>query len=200
MTHVETLRQTRRDRYRLENGKRCIDVRVRQAAQLFDSRDPSPFFDRDLDDDFVDYVVSSADELPPRTSLILQIRLGEPLPSHLSKESIQQAIATHFSYIEELTRRKLTRVLRTGQVTILLGLVVLMLTLSFSDVVLRFVDGGFGHALRRGVEILGWVALWKPTEIILYDWWPLIHDIRLYRKLSGVEVQVIQDSHSSMFS
>lgn len=166
-------------------------MRVRSVAQLFDSRDPSPFFDRDLDDDFVDYVVSSADELPRRTPLSLHIRLDEPLPQHLTNENIHQAIETHFGYAEEMTRRKLSRVLRTGQITILLGLIVLTSTLSISDFVYRVVGGGLGHTISRGMEILGWVALWKPIEIVLYDWWPLIHDIRLFRKLAETEVRVL---------
>ena len=51
-------------RYRVEGGRSCIDPNVRQSRQLFDTRDPAPFRERDLDADVVEYYW-----LPPRRFL-----------------------------------------------------------------------------------------------------------------------------------
>lgn len=51
---------TRKHRYKHAEGKRWIEVRVKSSQQLFDARDPAPFRDRDLDDDFIEYILSSA--------------------------------------------------------------------------------------------------------------------------------------------
>ena len=45
-----------RKRYRTSGDKSLIEVRVKNAQQLFDVRDPAPFRERDLDDDFVEYI------------------------------------------------------------------------------------------------------------------------------------------------
>jgi len=45
-------------RYRVEDGRSWIDIRVAQSRQLFDGRDPAPFRERDLDDDAVEYLVA----------------------------------------------------------------------------------------------------------------------------------------------
>ena len=44
-----------------------IELHIREVAQLFDSFDPCPFYDRDLDSDAEDYIVASVRELrhPP---------------------------------------------------------------------------------------------------------------------------------------
>jgi hypothetical protein len=34
------------------------------------------------------------------------------------------------------------------------------------------------------------VANWKPIEIFLYDWWPLLRRRNLYRRLSEASVEV----------
>ncbi len=39
--------------------------------------------------------------------------------------------------------------------------------------------------------ILGWVANWRPLEIFLYDWWPLVRQRHLYRLLSVASVDSV---------
>ncbi|MEY5098386.1 MAG: hypothetical protein RJA36_1105 [Pseudomonadota bacterium] len=42
--------------------------------------------------------------------------------------------------------------------------------------------GGLRRLFRRGrISLLidGWVAMWRPMEIFLYDWWPVAARIRL---------------------
>jgi hypothetical protein len=36
-----------------------------------------------------------------------------------------------------------------------------------------------------------WVALWRPIEIFLYDWWPIRAEARLFDRLSQMEVRTI---------
>jgi hypothetical protein len=43
---------------------------------------------------------------------------------------------------------------------------------------------------REGLTIIGWVAMWKPLDIYLYRWWPLLALRRLYQRLSAMPVEV----------
>jgi hypothetical protein len=43
---------------------------------------------------------------------------------------------------------------------------------------------------REGLTISGWVAMWRPLQIYLYDWWPLRRRGSIFRKLSVMEVEV----------
>ena len=36
------------------------------------------------------------------------------------------------------------------------------------------------------------VAMWRPMQIYLYDWWPLLRRSRIYAKLSHMPVEVLQ--------
>ena len=54
-------------RYRLEGGRTCTDIKLRNAAdQLFDGRDPAPFHERDLDEDPAEYILGAVQEITPR--------------------------------------------------------------------------------------------------------------------------------------
>jgi hypothetical protein len=52
--------------------------------------------------------------------------------------------------------------------------------------------------LRESLVIAGWVAMWRPMEIYLYEWWPLRRRRRVYQKLSRIPLEVVLASpHSS---
>ena len=40
-------------------------------------------------------------------------------------------------------------------------------------------------------RIGAWVALWRPIEIFLYDWWPIRAEARLFDRLSQMEVRTV---------
>jgi hypothetical protein len=42
---------------------------------------------------------------------------------------------------------------------------------------------------KAGLIVAGWVALWRPMEIVLYDWWPIARQRRLYERLGRMPVE-----------
>ena len=47
-----------------------------------------------------------------------------------------------------------------------------------------------GEVLRESLVIGGWVAMWRPMEIFLYDWWPIRANARLADRLSAMSVRI----------
>jgi hypothetical protein len=39
--------------------------------------------------------------------------------------------------------------------------------------------------LQQSFVIGGWVAMWRPIEVFLYDWWPIRAEARLYDRLAA---------------
>lgn len=179
-------------RYKVVDGKRQIEIRVRSVQQLFDSRDPAPFRERDLDDDFTEYITATADEFSQGTALRIQILVEESAPAEgLSVETIASAIHTHFQYQIDLKRIQLSKLFKTARLFLSIGIVLLLACLAFARLVenhLQWKEGAL--AIREGLVIFGWVSLWKPFELILFDWYPLYDRIRLLRKLLKTEVDI----------
>jgi len=53
--------------------------------------------------------------------------------------------------------------------------------------------GGGTHivALIRESMLIGcWVAMWRPIEIFLYDWWPIRAERRLFERLSAAPIEI----------
>ena len=53
-------------------------------------------------------------------------------------------------------------------------------------------EGTLFRFLRESLTIAGWVAMWRPMQIYLYDWWPLRRRGQLYGKLSRIPVEVVR--------
>lgn len=164
-----------------------IVVRVATVGQLFNTMDPSPFHERDLDHDAEEFIVSSARECGADATLRLRVELTEEPPADAS-ETLRKSLSNYFRYREETSRRELHELLREGRFSLLAALAFLACVLTLRS----FLPQGTGWAelVREGLLIGGWVALWKPLDIHLYRWWPVRRQMRLYRRLSACPVEV----------
>lgn len=177
-------------RYRIEGDQICIDIRLRSAWQLFDGRDPAPFRERDLDQNAVDYIYSAAEEITVLKPLKLVLFLEEPTGLFLSVAEIETAIRAHFEHEREQVNRRLRQQRRFGHVALAVGLSVLIGLLTLAEMVQRLPIGHAGDIFREGLVITGWVAMWRPIEVLLYDWWPLIQTRKHIVRILAAQVEV----------
>lgn len=181
---------TSQARYRVEDGRTCIDLNVRHSPQLFDTRDPSPFHERDLDGDAVEYLLAAAQEIPQRQPLAVVVTISEEPEPRLASDMIVNALRNHFVYEGEQIERRFREHVRRGQVTLAVGLTVLVVFLTLAQLTASLPRGPVREILREGLTITGWVAMWRPLEVLLYDWWPLIDERRRVRRIVDAPVTV----------
>src|SRR5579872_2831290 len=98
-----------------------ISVKLRDTNQLFNSMDPSPFIEKDLDDKAEEFIVGWAREFPPGARLKLRVHL-EQWPAEDPKELIRQAIHNHFAHRAQLNTLELRAMLKQGRTSLLIGL------------------------------------------------------------------------------
>jgi hypothetical protein len=166
-----------------------IEVFVDRIEQLFNSMDPSPFHERDLDDDAEEFIVGWAREFPRRDPVSLVVHVNQ-LPAHGDAEHLlETAVHNYFAYRAKLNRLEFRYLLKQGRTSLIIGLAFLAACMLTSQL-LRHRAGTLPIILREGLIIAGWVAMWRPMEIFLYEWWPLLRKGRLYEKLSRMHVDV----------
>ena len=54
--------------------------------------------------------------------------------------------------------------------------------------------GNLMSVLVEGLTVFAWVALWRPGELLLYEWYPFKRDVRLFRKLEKSEIRYSYDT------
>lgn len=178
------------ERYRTHGGKRIIDIRVSSALQLFDARDPAPFRARDLDDDFVEYVTAAAEEIPGG-GIEIAIHIDERPAVALDAQSIAESIRAFFEYQIDLRRLQISKLFRTARLFLMIGFGCLILCLLAGELLEKMPSPStFHRVLREGIIIFGWVSLWKPFELLLFDWYPAYDRMKLLRRLAKCNIQI----------
>lgn len=169
----------------------AIHIKVDEVSQLFNTLDPFPFRERDLDKDAEDFIVGWARELPRQKPIHVVIHAAAATVQHVGDHEIAAALNSYFTYRAEGASLELNELFRQGRLSLAIGLLVLAICLMANRAVDAFFGPGqVGRYLGEGLIILGWVANWKPMEIFLYDWWPLAKRRNLYRRLSRATVAV----------
>jgi hypothetical protein len=176
----------------LPPGCERIEVRVGEIRQLFNSMDPSPFRERDLDPKAEAFIVDWARELRRDAPLALVVRVSRDAPASEEVGALREAVREYFAHSAAATRARLRQLFRTGRWTLLIGLAFVAAANLIGDLVADLVGRyQYGRFLHESIVIGAWVALWRPMEIFLYDWWPVLGEARLYDRLSAMQVQVV---------
>jgi len=175
-----------------ERGHRhTIRLKLRDMSQLFNSMDPSPFIEKDLDDDAEEFIVSWAQEFSPDAPIKLRIYL-EQWPADDPRELITTAVHNHFAHRAKISDLEFRRLLKQGRTSLFIGLVFLAVCLFLSRMLLARAAGTWAAVAQESLTIAGWVAMWRPMQIYLYDWWPLRRRRQTFVKLSHMPVEILQ--------
>lgn len=136
-----------------------------------------------------EFMVSWAQEFPLHEPLALVVHLKGPADDEAAR-TIEPAIHHYFAYKADLTRLELRRLLSLGRVSLAIAVLFLGLCLLVGQAVGRRA-APIGGVLKEGLTIAGWVAMWRPMQIYLYDWWPLLRKGRIFAKMSTMKVEVV---------
>jgi hypothetical protein len=165
-----------------------IQVRVHELRQLFNSIDPSPFRERDLDPDCEEFIVAWARELPPDGPVHIAIRIDREQPQADVLAAIGGAVRAHFEREASLQDLRIRGIARDGRFSLAVGLLLLVFCIGAATLLPLGALGTFGGIVRESLVIAGWVVMWHPLEVLLYGLWPMRRQRRLLTRLAAAEV------------
>lgn len=174
--------------YERHDGKVVVPLRVKNVKELFSSLDPSPFRDKDLDDDVEYYIVEACREIGRETPMKIVIHVEEA-PDEVAAD-VEASMHRYFHYRLDRTQLDLRAVLREGRLSLAIGLVFLIACLVARHLVVLWAPGTAADVTGEGLLIIGWVAMWRPLQIFLYDWWPHWRRRARYARLTTMEIEV----------
>ena len=168
-----------------------IRVRVPELRNLFNAMDPAPFNDRDLDPSAEAFIVNWSKDLPRNAPLALLVHLDRPCDLAAAAVVLREAVHAFFAERGRSERRRLRELFKRGRISLVIGLAFVALTITATRLAdASWPDAGFVRVLEESLLIIGWVAMWRPLEIFLYDWWPIRTDARLFERLAEMPVRV----------
>ena len=168
-----------------------IEIRVAELRQLFNAIDPSPFRQRDLDPRAEQFIVEWASDLPMDSPWALVVHLDRPAGRADEAVALREAMHEYFGQRVVAAKRRLRELFRRGRISLLIALAFLAVSIAIGDAIAGYLEESrVGDVIREGFLIGGWVAMWRPLEIFLYDWWPIRSEARLLQRLSTMPVRI----------
>lgn len=176
--------------YKKVDGKVLIEIKLSSVIQLFNSLDPAPFHEKELDTDAERYIVEIVKDFPSDTEFKILIHLPPELIGTDAADHLIPAIHHHFGYKVLVAERKFRDRFRHGRWSMIIGLSFLAIALIARQMVATIDNHFLAVLFADALLIIGWAAMWEPVTVILYELWPIIKLKKIYTMLSRVEIEV----------
>lgn len=163
-----------------------VNIHVHDLAQLFNSFDPSPFWDRDLDRAAAGFIEEEFRERRSAEVWHLHVYVQE---GTTASTDLQTAVESYYGRLANSAQLALREHLWMGQLALFGGVAIFLLSMGARGIL----QGTLGHLppiLDEGLIILAWLALWRPAEALIYGWVPFYRNRRLFERLAGIRVTV----------
>ncbi len=171
---------------------REIAVHLDDISHLFNAPEFDPFADRPV---YTTGLESAANQIK-MTSRRSRHRLVFYLPDEKItpdlEATVRRALDHYCVYKLEEARREVKLLRWEGFEALETGLIFMSICLFISLYISKV--QGMAEYLRNfiseGLSIVGWVSMWKPIDIFLYQWWPHWQSRFVYEKLQKAELVI----------
>jgi len=178
-------------RYKKVDGRILIEIKLSSIIQLFNSFDPAPFHEKELDTAAEHYIIDTVEDLPHKTQFRIVIYLPPELAASDAAKKISPAIQNHFQYKTLVAERKFRSRLKYGRFTLVLGLSFLFFSLVVGQYILSVTSSFVSQLIASALLIAGWAAMWEPVTVLLYELYPLVQKKKTYQKISLMEIEIL---------
>ena len=174
---------------RTETGAVILDVAAARVPDLYNDFDKvSPYLKKDLDQNLVDYLVDSAREVG-NVPFAIRITLNEAPTGEIASR-VRKSMRNFFTYLEELERRSLRKMIRTSLILLGIGVGILAVAV-WANQITASTENVLAHVFSEGLTVAAWVSLWEALATFLIHWVPSRQEIAIFRRLSGATVQIV---------
>jgi hypothetical protein len=163
-----------------------VELVVSSIAELFDSSMPAclgrPTLHGEIAEHFLERFAAAPANVP------IKLILCVPAEEAARADVVETSLRAFFVASRDDEQRRLTGIRRDGCITAVIGLAFLLLLNVLGEAIRAAFPGQFMGAVASGMEIFGWVAMWRPAELLLYDWIPVRRKRNLLARLANLEV------------
>lgn len=175
--------------YHVEDGHVLIEMKLFSVMQLFNSFDPAPFREKELDNAAESYIVETVKDFHSNTDFRIVIYLPDEMIGTKDAKEIPDAVRSHFEYKARMQRRRSRERRVDGQYKLFVGISFLALATVVSlSLAHYFPENTAAQLVASALEITGWVAMWEPISIFLFQLGPLVKQRKIYEKISQMEI------------
>ncbi len=166
-----------------------IELRTDDVEGLFHPFDPSPLSERTLASAADEFVVGRVSDLPEDAELSLRILL--PASEASCCADVQEAFRAHYAASAARQRRALRRHFRDAGFMLLKGVIFAVILITIAKLIASISDSLVLDKIASGLSLIVWVSLWRPVDMLIYEWRPIKNEVLFRDRLAGINVQCV---------
>jgi len=169
-----------------------IVIHLQNAQQIMLSQHSLFYGRRMLNADAEAFIIEETKRIPRDQVISLKICL--PKDDCSRGDEITASVQQHFCYRKEKAKTQLRETLRFGWRSLLMGLSFVAVLVFLMLVFDKLLPKSFSISFRELLIILGWVALWRPVELLLYEWRTFQHEFELFGRIEEAKIRIHQET------
>ncbi|PKL43412.1 MAG: hypothetical protein CVV41_10155 [Candidatus Riflebacteria bacterium HGW-Riflebacteria-1] len=174
-----------------KDGKAIIDISVESMNDLFNSFDKkATFVKRELDQDFVDYIIDSVKEVGD-SEFLIRVSIDQEY-NMLQENILRKAVANYFSYLYQIENRNLRKEMRKFSLLGLLGVVLFTMVYLYKLPDTPEIEL-WKKIFQEGVVVAAWVAIWEAVTSLIFGWNPYYLKRGIYERIATAEFRVVNN-------
>jgi hypothetical protein len=166
-------------RFEEETNAYLIELSLDDYEEVYDQWDPAPFKKRFIEEEFNEFIISSAEDISYKYNLIIVLHLPESEKDPRKEKSVISAYENFYLYAAAKEKRNWLRLRKKT----LLYFVLSLLLLGIGYFYLDETDQIILNVIREGIFIGGWVFLWESITNIFITGHELRNTMKLYKRL-----------------
>jgi len=144
-----------------------------------------------LHPDVEEFIIEESEKLQRNSDFHITIQITEE--QSFNMKEISFIIHKHFKNKRDQSSYEIKKILRLGWRSLFIGFAFLIIMFLLTKTLMTFLpENPLMVTLRELFIILGWVALWRPAELLLYEWRPYKRNEKLFDRIAKCRVQVIR--------
>ncbi len=167
-----------------------IKALITKYTDIFNDLDPSPLRKRDLDQDFINYLVSCSLDIPLKYKTELHFVCPKEIADAAKEERAKAGIGTYCNLTMLTLREELKKSYKRAAGYILIFIALVSIAFAFGP---NFEKHVITETLREGIFIGGWVFLWEAIAIVFMKNKKMISEYKRYERLEDSPVEFIYE-------
>ncbi|MDF2542944.1 MAG: hypothetical protein K0S47_2662 [Herbinix sp.] len=177
-------------RFEAENNAYLIEVLLDDFDDVYDEWDPAPFKKRFIEEEFNDFIITSAEDIPAKHNIIIALYLPENKKDLEKEQAVVSAYRNFYAYATAKENKSSVSLRKKNIYYFILS----MFLLGISYLYLSETENIFLNIVREGLFIGGWVFLWEVITNIFIISREISSRRNLYLRLYESEIRFVYQS------
>lgn len=170
-----------------ESGRVIIQISLDKYDDVFDDWDSSPFKMRDIEDEFLDFIWDSIEDIPPHMDVIFEFSIPESLHNDQKEKVLISALNHQFDYMLRKNKRQRIRDIKETLRYFSIGILFFIISYTLFEETTSFIT----QIIKDGFFVGAWLFIWETFSNIFIKSYKLSEERQIVQRFKRAQIKFI---------